>query len=104
MHDFSLGKAENFKNRIKPLKLLASFTPVQPELKRQGVIWILVSIWGFPGGSRGKNQFDPWVEKIPWRRAWQPTPVFLPGEFHGQRSLVRYSSWDRKESDMTETT
>ena len=32
--------------------------------------------------------FDPWIGKIPWRRAWQPTPVFLPGEFHGQRSLV----------------
>ena len=38
----------------------------------------------------------------PWRRKWQPTPVFLPGESHGQRSLVGYSPWDRKESDMTE--
>ena len=37
-----------------------------------------------------------------WRRAWQPTPVFLPGEFHGQRSLVDYSLWGHKESDMTE--
>ena len=37
--------------------------------------------------------FDPWVRKIPWRRKWQPTTVFLPGEFHGQRSLVGYSSW-----------
>ena len=36
--------------------------------------------------------FDPWVGKIPWRRAWQPTPVFLPGESHGQRSLVGYGS------------
>ena len=35
--------------------------------------------------------FDPWVGKIPWRRAWQPTPVFLPGESHGQRSLAGYS-------------
>ena len=35
--------------------------------------------------------FDPWVGKSPWRREWQPTPVFLPGEFHGQRSLVGYS-------------
>ena len=41
--------------------------------------------------------FDPWVEKIPWRREWQPTPVFLPGEFHGQRSLVDYSPWCLKE-------
>ena len=40
--------------------------------------------------------FDPWVGKIPWRRAWQPSPVFLPGESHGQRSLVGYSPWGRK--------
>ena len=37
--------------------------------------------------------FDPWVGKIPWRRKWQPTPVFLPGESHGWRSLVGYSPW-----------
>ena len=46
--------------------------------------------------------FDPWVGKIPWRRKWQPTPVFLPGESCGQRILVGYSSWGHKESDMTE--
>ena len=46
--------------------------------------------------------FDPWVGKILWRRKWQPTPVFLPGEFHGQRSLVGHSPWGHKESDMTE--
>ena len=46
--------------------------------------------------------FNPWVGKIPWRRAWQPTPVFLPEEFHGQRSLANYSPWDHKESDTTE--
>ena len=38
-------------------------------------------------------RFDPWVRKIPWRRAWQPTPVFLAGEFYGQRTLVGYSPW-----------
>jgi len=38
-----------------------------------------------------RPRFDPWVRKIPWRRKWQPTPVFLPGESHGQRSLVGYS-------------
>ena len=37
--------------------------------------------------------FDPWVGKFPWRRKWQPTPVFLPGESHGQRSLVGYGPW-----------
>ena len=45
--------------------------------------------------------FDPWVGKIPWRTEWQPTPVFLPGEFHGQRSLAGYSPWGCKESDTT---
>ena len=47
-------------------------------------------------------RFNPWVRKIPWRRAWQPTPVFLPGESHGQRSLVGYSPWGCKELDTTE--
>ena len=37
--------------------------------------------------------FNLWVRKIPWRRKWQPTPVFLPGESHGQRSLMGYSPW-----------
>ena len=44
----------------------------------------------------------PRLGNIPWRRKWQSTPVFLPGEFHGQRSLVGYSSWDCKELDTTE--
>ena len=46
--------------------------------------------------------FDPWVGKIPWRRGWLPTPIFLAGESHGQRCLIGYSPWDCKESDMTE--
>jgi len=46
--------------------------------------------------------FNPWVRKTPWRRAWQPTPVFLPGESHGQRRLAGDSPWRRKESDTTE--
>ena len=46
--------------------------------------------------------FDSWVGKIPWRRKWQPTPVFLPGESHGQRSLVGCSPRGHKESDTTE--
>ena len=45
---------------------------------------------------------ETWVTKIPWRRARQPTPVFLPGESHGQRSLVGYSPWGHKESDTTQ--
>ena len=46
--------------------------------------------------------FDPWVRQFPWKREWLPTLVFLPGEFHGQRSLANYSPWGQKESDMTE--
>jgi len=44
--------------------------------------------------------FNPWVGKIPWRRKWQPTPVFLPGKFLGQKSLVGYNPWNLKESNM----
>ena len=60
---------------------------------------------GFPGGSvvMQKMQVHSWVGKIPQRRKWQPIPVFLPGKFHGQRSLVGYSPWGHKEYDMTET-
>ncbi len=47
-------------------------------------------------------RFHPWVGKIPWKRKWQPTPVFLSGEPHRKKSLVGYSPWGHKESDMTE--
>ena len=46
--------------------------------------------------------FNPWVGKIPWRREWQPTPVFLPGKSHGQRSLMDYNPWDHKNLDTIE--
>ena len=49
-----------------------------------------------------RHEFNPWVRKIPWRRTWQPAPVFLPGESHGQKSLAGYSPWGRKELDTTE--
>ena len=65
-------------------------------------VYIIYTHIGFPGGATGKEpacqcmrqkrcSFHPWVRKIPWRRAWQPTPVLLPGESHGQRSLAGYS-------------
>ena len=66
-------------------------------------------ILGFPGKEptcqcrrRNEIQFDPYVGKIPWRRVWQPTPVSLTGQSHGQRSLVGYSLRGHKESDTTE--
>ena len=49
-----------------------------------------------------ETRFDPWVGKIVWKREWLPTPVFLPGEFYGQRSLMGYSPWNCKVSDTTE--
>ena len=67
---------------------------------------------GFPRGSVMKNLpssarvtgdcFHPWAEKIPWSRKWHPTPVSLPGKFHGQWSLVCYSPWCHKESNANE--
>ena len=69
----------------------------------------------FPGGASGQESasqcrrhniqgFNPWVQKIPWRKEWQPTPVFLPGESQGERSLVDYDPLGHKESDTTEAT
>ena len=69
---------------------------------------------GFPGSASGKepacqcrrhkrHEFNPWVGKIPWRRAWQPTSVFLPGESHGQRGLVGYGLWSLKESGVAKS-
>ena len=55
-----------------------------------------------PANAGDRCGFDPWVRKIPWRRKWQPTPVFLAGESLGQRSLVGYRPWGRTESDMTQ--
>ena len=51
-----------------------------------------------------ETQVYPWIWKIPWRREWLPTPVFLLGEFHGQRRLVGYGPWSPKELDTTEVT
>ena len=70
------------------------------------LVWDPVFSGGLDGNESACNVGDlssiPWVGKIPWRRAWQPTPVFLPVESHGQRSLAGYSQWGHKESDTTE--
>ena len=79
------------------------------------VTMFYIILLAFPGGASGKQpvcqcrrhkrgSFDPWVRKIPWRRAWQPTPVFWPGESHLQRSLTVCSPWGHKELDTTEAT
>ena len=74
-----------------------------------------IYLHGLPGGASGKEsacqcrrlqrcRSDPWVKKIPWRRAQQPTPVFFLGESNGQRSLMGYGPQGHKESDMTKAT
>ena len=52
------------------------------------------------GDARDVNSIPGWGD--PWRRKWQPTSLFLPGKFHGQRNLAGYSPWSFKESDTTE--
>ena len=82
----------------------------------QTLVFMVTSIFeacGFPSGASDKESacqcrrlkrhgFNPWVGKIPWSRKWQPTQVFLPGKFHGQRSLAGCSPWGHKKSDTTE--
>ena len=76
-------------------------------------LWTFPGYITLPGNLNGKksacqcrrhrrHEFNPWLRKIPWRRKWQPTPVFFPEEFHGQRSLAVYSPWGRKQLDITE--
>ena len=75
------------------------------------MFWVFKRIlWGFPGGSDAtaptcqcrRPGFDPWVGKVPWRRAWQPTPGFLPGEAPWLEEPAGYSPWGHIESDTTE--
>ena len=66
-------------------------------------IWRALPLSLMPQMVKNLPRFNPWVGKIPWRRKWQPTPVFLPGKSHGQKSLAGYSPWGSKESDMTTT-
>ena len=89
----------------------------------QRMLWLQMFVEGFGGRAMprksspvaqtlsvclqcGRPRFNPWVRKIPWdlpwRRKWQPTPVSLPGKFHGSGSLVGYRPWGRKESDTIE--
>ena len=76
-------------------------------LQEMGIQDYLSCLWALPGGSEVKasacNAGDlGLIPGFPWGRKWQPTPVFLPGESHGQRSLVGYSPRGRKELDTTE--
>ena len=88
-------------SRSRMLQLGASMPKLKRSLMPQGEFpwwlkWLIIHLkWRRP-------RFNPWIGNIPWRREWLPTPVFLLGEFNGQRSLVGYSPWGCKESDTTE--
>ena len=86
---------------------IASFSSIPPWALLIGTYHLPL---GFPDSASGKEltcqcrrhkrrRFNPWVGKIPWRRAWQPTPVFLPGEFHEQMNVVGYCPLGHKELD-----
>ena len=89
------------------LLILSNF--LNPQWQRNTDLFELL---GFPRWLSGKESacqwgrwgFSPWIGKIPWRGKWQPTPLFLPGKSHGQRSLAGYSPWGGKELDTTEAT
>ena len=63
--------------------------------------WLSVKEFTYQCRRHRTRRFNPWVGKIYWRRKWQPTPIFLPGKSHGQRSLVGYGLQGLKESDTT---
>ena len=98
----------NFEVKWVWVKFLASLLTICEYLGKLLNLWrfpsckmkYLIIFGGFRGGSDSKvsacnagDQVWSWVRKIAWRREWQLTPVFLPGEFHGQRSLVGYCPW-----------
>ena len=81
------------------------------KYKNEAILLLGYSTYELPGWLSGtdftcqcrRQRFDPWVKKIPRRRQWQPTAVFLPGKSHGQRSLAGYSSWGHRAGDNLET-
>ena len=84
---------------------LSSLRMTQTELVERASHMALVVKNPLANAGRSKRcQFNPWIRKIPQRRAWQPIPVLLLAESHGQRSLVGYSPWGCKELDITEAT
>ena len=99
----SMGSDSLRPHKLGPVRLLC---PWNSPGKKTGVdsYSLLQGIFPTQGSNLGLPYYriNLWVGKIPWRREWLPTPVFLPGEFHGQRSLDGYCPWARQELDTTE--
>ena len=92
---------------LKSTKLKCAFSGISSGMRLNHWTSQMVLVVKNPPANAGyikRYGFNPWVGKNPWRTAWKPTPVFLPGESHGQWSLASYSSQGLKESDTTEAT
>ena len=90
-----------FRLRVSPSRSSdVSAALLRHKASMMGDWFVLGLPWWFSGKESTcqcrRGRFDPWVGKIPLRRKWQPTPVFWPGESHGQRSLAGYRPWGRK--------
>ena len=103
------GKATDLNSQMSPCPWLSWASTdlstlggifLKHEYFSQGIRWWL--IWSRVCLQCRRSGFNPWVGKIPWRRKWQPTPVFLPRKSHGWRSLAGYTPWCGKELDRTE--
>ena len=79
----------HMRNEQRPVTLIFSYALIVYRLSR----WHSGKESTCPCKRHKRRRFNPWVRKIPWRRKWQLTSVFLPGKFRGQRSLVSYSPW-----------
>ena len=99
-------KQTNKTSRVEKLTDVAAVFSIALASGKEGGLWLQVLfLLGLPRWFSGKestcqfrkHEFDPWVRRIPWRREWLSTPLFLPGESHGQRSLVGYSPWSHRE-------
>ena len=89
----------------KPINIEVNWQKIQNNKYYNMYTWLPRWLSGKESTCQGRSHrrpmFNAWVRKIPWRREWLPTPVSLPGEFHGQRSLKGYSPRGYKESDTT---
>ena len=112
----SIGKQKSYQSHPASPWLVPNMTVFFSKTSKKNLVFQYVNMnfhttetWGFSVGSVSKE--SAWMQatwvwslvgNIPWRRKWQATPVFLPGEFHGQRSLSDYSPWGCRESETTE--
>ena len=106
--DITEGEAkEEIRSSVHYLLFISTSLSTERTNQLGKVLWasqVMLVVKNSPANARDvkRHEFDPSVGKIPWSRKWQPTPVFSPGKFHGQRSLVCYSPSGCKELDLTQ--